>query len=122
MSETGSESPRFPKRVYQVGKEPDERFTLANERTFLAWIRTSLALLSAGVGLAALNSALPSPGHHAISVILLIAGILAPVYAWCSWMRNERALRLGVPLPAPTLALPLTILVVAIGAALVFTT
>ena len=35
---------RFPARVYRAGTEPDPRFTLANERTFLAWIRTSLAL------------------------------------------------------------------------------
>jgi uncharacterized membrane protein YidH (DUF202 family) len=28
------------------GREPDHRFTLANERTFLAWMRTSLALLA----------------------------------------------------------------------------
>jgi putative membrane protein len=31
------------------GTEPDYRFTLANERTFLAWIRTALALLAGGV-------------------------------------------------------------------------
>ncbi|NLT31088.1 MAG: DUF202 domain-containing protein, partial [Propionibacterium sp.] len=34
---------RFPKSVYSTGTEPDPRFTLANERTYLAWIRTSLA-------------------------------------------------------------------------------
>lgn len=28
------------------GRDPDYRFSLANERTFLAWIRTALALLS----------------------------------------------------------------------------
>jgi len=32
----------------QVGEEPDPRFTLADERAFLAWMRTSLALLAAG--------------------------------------------------------------------------
>jgi putative membrane protein len=35
---------RFPRWVYGAGDEPDARFSLANERTFLAWIRTSLAL------------------------------------------------------------------------------
>ena len=29
--------------------EPDYRFTLANERTFLAWQRTSLGLMAAAV-------------------------------------------------------------------------
>ena len=45
---------RVPRRVYGVGDEPDVRFSLANERTFLAWVRTSLALLAAGVALEAL--------------------------------------------------------------------
>ena len=44
---------RFPRRVYGVGTEPDARFSLANERTFLAWIRTALALIAAGVALEA---------------------------------------------------------------------
>jgi putative membrane protein len=38
-----------PSDIRAVGEEPDYRFTLANERTFLAWIRTSLALLAGGV-------------------------------------------------------------------------
>ncbi|WP_143342795.1 YidH family protein, partial [Crossiella equi] len=51
---------RWPERVYGVGEEPDPRFTLANERTFLAWIRTSLGLMAAGVAVEALGH----PGGH----------------------------------------------------------
>lgn len=40
---------RWPRSVFGVGDEPDARFTFANERTFLAWIRTSLALLAGAV-------------------------------------------------------------------------
>ena len=36
------------------GHEPDYRFTLANERTFLAWIRTSLGLMAVGLAVAQL--------------------------------------------------------------------
>ena len=36
-------------RWYEEGEEPDYRFTLANERTFLAWLRTALALIAGGV-------------------------------------------------------------------------
>ena len=41
----------FPDDPRSVGEEPDYRFTLANERTFLAWIRTALALIAGGVAL-----------------------------------------------------------------------
>ena len=44
---------RWPRQVYAVGTEPDPRFTFANERTFLAWIRTALGFLAAGVAIAA---------------------------------------------------------------------
>ena len=40
---------RWPAWVYEEGDDPDARFTMANERTFLAWIRTSLGFLAAGV-------------------------------------------------------------------------
>lgn len=110
---------RFPKRVYREGEDPDERFSLANERTFLAWIRTSLALISGGVALSALNQVAPSTGHHIVSIVLVLMGIIGPLYAWTSWIRNEKALRLKAPLPAPIFALPLAILVVLIGLALV---
>ena len=37
--------PDWSRRLLGQGEAPDPRFTLANERTFLAWIRTALALL-----------------------------------------------------------------------------
>ncbi|CAN5341262.1 hypothetical protein BH09ACT6_BH09ACT6_08660 [soil metagenome] len=99
---------RFPKRVYGAGDEPDPRFSLANERTFLAWIRTSLALIAGGVALEALNVPI-APGFRLTAALVLIgAGILAPVQAWFGWARVERAMREARPLPsslfAPALA------------------
>lgn len=35
-----------PPRWQDSGKDPDYRFSLANERTFPAWIRTALAILA----------------------------------------------------------------------------
>ncbi|GAA3738183.1 hypothetical protein GCM10022239_12260 [Leifsonia bigeumensis] len=100
---------RFPRRVYGSGAEPDARFSLANERTFLAWIRTSLALIAAGVALEAF--ALPiTPGFRlAASLLLILLGIGAPLQAWFGWMAVERALRLERSLPAPGLAGPIGI-------------
>jgi putative membrane protein len=98
---------RFPRRVYGRGTEPDGRFSLANERTFLAWVRTALALLAGGVALEALD--LPVEPHLRLtaSVLLIVLGIAAPAQAWFGWARAERALRERRPLPAPAFSGPL---------------
>jgi putative membrane protein len=103
VARTGASS-RFPRWVYGIGTEPDPRFSLANERTFLAWVRTSLALSAAGVALEALT--LPvHPGVRRVAALLLIVlGILAAVQAWWRWGQIERAVRCGEPLPAPVLS------------------
>ena len=94
---------RFPRWVYGAGEEPDASFSLANERTFLAWIRTSLALSAAGVALEAVD--LPvTPGLRSASALLLVClGVLAPALAWLRWAALERGRRLAQPLPAPLL-------------------
>ena len=106
---------RFPSHVYRHGTEPDPRFSLANERTFLAWIRTSLALLAGGVALEALRVGLQPELRLAASSLLIVAGVLTPLQAWLGWARAERALRLATPLPSATLALPLIAVIVAAG-------
>ncbi|WP_432495609.1 YidH family protein [Kineococcus gypseus] len=102
------ERPRFPASVHGQGREPDPRFRLANERTFLAWIRTSLALLASGVALEALALPLQPQLRLAASLVLVLLGLAAPVEAWRGWARDERAVRRGEPLPAPGLLTPLT--------------
>lgn len=106
---------RFPQSVYSHGEEPDARFTLANERTFLAWVRTALALMAGGVALEALGLGLHPGFQLAASVVLMLTGILAPIQAWYGWARNERALRNNTPLPNPMLALPVIIAVALAG-------
>jgi inner membrane protein YidH len=90
---------RFPVAVYRHGTEPDPRFSLANERTFLAWIRTSLALLAAGVALLALDLPLQGGLQLAAAGIFALAALGAAIWAWFSWATAERALRLGSALP-----------------------
>ena len=106
---------RFPAGLYQAGSEPDPRFTLANERTFLAWIRTGLAFIAGGVALEALVPGLLPGFRIAASVVLIVTGIGTPIQAWIGWMISERALREGRALPSPTLALPLAISVIVVG-------
>lgn len=100
---------RFPAKLYRTGTEPDPRFTLANERTYLAWIRTSLALLAGGVALEALGLDLNEHLRLAASLALILTGIAVPALAWLGWLRVEKALRRNMPLPGTVLALPLGI-------------
>lgn len=92
---------RFPRAVYGVGTEPDARFSLANERTFLAWARTALALLAGGVALESLDLPVEPGLRLAAAVVLIVVGTLAPALAWWGWAGAERAMRRGEPLPAP---------------------
>ncbi|GAA3210799.1 YidH family protein [Actinocorallia longicatena] len=107
---------RRPRAVYDVGDEPDPRFSLANERTFLAWIRTSLALLATGVALEAISKShdLAVRFTSALLVSLAIAG---PVFGFVRWMQSERALRQDRALPGGAF-LPAVTLTVAVAAAI----
>ncbi len=109
------EPKRFPASVYQTGQEPDARFSLANERTFLAWIRTSLALLAGGVALEAFDLHIEPWLRLAAAVLLIAAGTASPIQAWIHWMHSERALRRGTPLPSAVLSLPIGIVVIVVG-------
>jgi putative membrane protein len=107
---------RFPRSVFSRGSEPDARFTLANERTFLAWIRTALALIAGGVALEVLGLDLHEGFRLAASLVLVAVGILTPALAWMGWMRTERALRESRPLPSSLLGVVLGAAVTLAGA------
>ena len=80
-----------------VGDDPDYRFTLANERTFLAWIRTALAL--AAGGLAAIHLLPDALGAEALGIALLGLAFVTAATSFRRWYRSEVAMRLGEPLP-----------------------
>ena len=83
------------------GTEPDPRFTFANERTFLAWSRTALALVVAGLGIVQLLPPFPGVpwGRHVLGVPLIVFGAVVAVTAYGEWVRSQRAMRRGLPLP-----------------------
>lgn len=89
---------RFPPRVYRRGQEPDPRFSLANERTFLAWIRTSLASLALAGGLLALDLPVQRSWALSAAAVFAVASLAASVCGWIGWARAELQLRLGQPL------------------------
>jgi putative membrane protein len=99
---------RFPSNVYGHGNEPDVRFTFANERTFLAWARTALALIAGGVALEAFGLQLQAQLRSAASLLLIGVGVGIAVYAWFGWAKAERALRRGIPLPTPSMSVVLS--------------
>ena len=102
---------RFPNSVFSTGSEPDPRFTMANERTYLAWIRTSLAMLAGGIALEVLCLGLHEGLRLAASLVLMLAAVAAAPMAYFGWARNERALRRNEPLPSSPFGLPLVICV-----------
>lgn len=114
-----SVSTRQPRWVYDAGDEPDPRFTLANERTFLAWVRTALAMFAGGVALHALS--VPTVGwlRQTLVVLLICLGALMCVLSFLRWARVERAMRLREPLPSFGLGLVMTGALVVVAALLV---
>jgi putative membrane protein len=94
---------RRPRSVYAVGTEPDPRFSMANERTALAWVRTGLALIAGGIALTSVSAVADLPGFlDVVAVLACLFGGLTALNALLSWQRAERAMRKGEPLPAPT--------------------
>jgi putative membrane protein len=92
-------------RLLGGGSDPDPRFTLANERTFLAWIRTSLAMVAGGIAVEAFTSGLLGPElRKTVAVLLLLLGLMTAGGSFFRWLGVERAMRHQAPLPAPLLA------------------
>jgi putative membrane protein len=110
---------RGPRR--DVGEDPDYRFSLANERTFLAWIRTALALVAGGLAATQLLPELQIEfAREAIGAGLVGLGTLLAGVAFRRWAINEEAMRLGRPIPASRLPalLAVGVAVVSVGALL----
>ena len=96
------------------GCEPDPRFTLANERTFLAWIRTAVALQATGIAIEAFSGdVLLGDVRKVLALILLTLGMLIGACSWVRWLGVERAMRQRKPLPLP-LMIPVLVTSVAL--------
>src|SRR5215831_8984781 len=104
----------------EVGAMPDYRFSLANERTFLAWIRTGLALVGGGLAVTAFVPSLRWHIREVIAVTLLLLGAAVALRAVDRWSRVERAMRLGRALP-PSRFPAVLALVTGVGAVVLLT-
>jgi putative membrane protein len=97
-------------------KEPDVRFSFANERTFLAWNRTALALIATGI---AATQLLPSfhvaGGRRILGLPLVVLGAWVAGASLLHWRANERAMRRGQPLPRSPMPFILAVGIVVVG-------
>ena len=109
----------WPSWVYRGGTPPDQRFSLANERTFLAWVRTSLALLAGGVALDAVDLDGPRGLQTTLAVVLVVLGLLGAAASWLRWAGAERAMRHGRPLPGTAALAWFSLALVVVAALLV---
>ncbi|WP_174521109.1 YidH family protein [Kribbia dieselivorans] len=101
------------------GEDPDPRFTLANERTYLAWTRTALALIGGGVAVEAFTAQVwNTAARQSVALLLLGLGAIVAVTALVHWIRVERALRDRSTVPLPLMA-PIVTVAIAIGAVVV---
>jgi putative membrane protein len=98
-------------------REPDVRFTYANERTFLAWNRTALALIATGVAATQLLPKLQVEwGRRLLGLPLIALGAVVAAESLRQWRANQRAMRRGDPLPRSRMPVVITIGIVIIGA------
>ncbi|HET9600521.1 MAG TPA: DUF202 domain-containing protein [Acidimicrobiales bacterium] len=95
-----------------VGEEPDPRFSYANERTFLAWNRTALALISVGLAVTNLLPPFELPfGRRVIGLPLIALGAFVALASLREWAGNQRAMREGRPLPVARLPLLVSVVI-----------
>lgn len=103
-----------------TGVDPDYRYTLANERTFLAWFRTALALIAGGVAVVQLLPPQHFPGERrVVGVLLALGGGALSVAAVQRWRRVQAAMRRGEELPGTRIPLVLGVGLAALTAAVV---
>jgi putative membrane protein len=104
-------------RSLEVGEEPDPRFSFANERTFLAWNRTALGCVVAG--LAVSHVLAPDDdsdvGPKVAGVALMVLGGLLALFSYSNWTSAQRALRLQQPLPRSLLPTALSVVTAAVA-------
>jgi putative membrane protein len=108
-----------PERIREEGDTPDYRFSLANERTFLAWLRTALALIGGGFAVDQFLPDLRWGWRIGLALALLAAGVLSSLRAVNHWVRCERAMRRGQDLPVSRFPTVLSLAVAIVALAMV---
>jgi putative membrane protein len=107
---------RSQERLRAVGSEPDYRFSLANERTFLAYLRTAIAFFAAGVAVLAVVDLFDNEVYDSLlGASMLLVGLLISGTSYGQWRRREEAIRRAGALPYSPIPLLATVAVTVIG-------
>jgi len=97
-------------------RDPEVQFQLANERTYLAWLRTSLALVASGVAAARLLSGQSLRwAWELVGVLLILAGVVTAALARRRWRAMDVAIRAGEPMPATGIPVMIAVVIVLCG-------
>jgi inner membrane protein YidH len=92
--------------------EPDVQLSLANERTFLAWERTALGVITAGLAITQLLPSFDLPGaRRLIGLPLIGLGIVISMVSLWEWRANQQAMRNDRPLPRSFLPLVVALVI-----------
>ncbi len=105
---------RSPRSVYDSGREPDPLYTLANERTYLSWLRFAVTLLAAAVAIDRLFLEHPRFDSQLLALSFVAIALGSCALGVRRWWATELALRQRRPLPgfgAPLLSIMAVILV-----------
>ncbi|WP_460756762.1 YidH family protein [Marinomonas epiphytica] len=104
---------------YEEGVNPDYRFTLANERTFLAWMRTGLGFFISAISIDQLLIYMETESLlWGFPYCLLAISTLCIVSGYIRWKQNEKQMRNNAPLHYGIASLLLTL--IAIGTVIAF--
>jgi putative membrane protein len=92
--------PESPDGPADAPRHPDYRYTLANERTLLAWLRTGLALVAGGIAIATYAPDLGvSWGSGSVALGLVVIGLGTALAGYRRWRANEAAIKDDRALP-----------------------
>lgn len=100
--------------------QPDYRDSLANERTYLAYIRTALAVMVAGAALLHLDGAIGTTRQTFVfGIALIVTGAALSLAGYGRYHSNRRAIQSGEYLHQTRLPLMFAIGIAAIAVVVV---
>ena len=104
----------------ETDREPDYRFSLANERTLLAWIRTALALDAGGLAVIRFAPPLAITGaREGVGIVLVLLGAVTAGASYRRFVRVDQAIRAGRPLPVTSVPRLLSVSIFVLSLAVV---